>query len=170
MLWLALALASVAALIDVRSGRIPNAITYPAIALGLALGLAPGADPGLGARGLGLAVGFGPSFALFLAGVLGGGDVKLLAALGALVGFPAIVEVLLYSGLAGAVIGLGVLVWNGRLAATLHGMAAIAGMASLGQRPPPVPARDLRIPLGAAICTGVAWTLAAPVWGVGLVS
>ena len=35
-LTIALAIAAVAAAFDVRTGRIPNAITYPAIALGLA--------------------------------------------------------------------------------------------------------------------------------------
>ena len=52
------------------------------------MGLVPGTEIGPGPRLAGLGVAFLPSFALFLAGVLGGGDVMLLAALGALLGLP----------------------------------------------------------------------------------
>lgn len=73
----ALLLASAAAFFDLRTGRIPNAVTLPAIALGLLLpdGSALGA----------LTCAALPLW-LFLRRHLGGGDVKLLVALGALLG------------------------------------------------------------------------------------
>ena len=171
MLTLALSLTALAALVDLRSGRIPNAITYPAIVFGLLLGLWPGGvgELGLGDRALGLALGFVPAFVLFVGGVLGGGDVKLLAAVGAIVGYPLVGEVLAYSCLVGAAIAIGVLVWKARLGDTLRGIAATAGMTWLGETAPPVPARDLRIPLGAAIFGGTVWTLVGPALGVALI-
>lgn len=73
-----------AALADARTGRIPDALTLPALAFGLVVG-----SPG------GAAVCALPALWLFARGKLGGGDVKLLAALGALLGPGALlVEVL----------------------------------------------------------------------------
>ncbi len=68
---------------DLRTGRIPNALTYLAIAAGLVWGLWPGAHPSVGARVVGLLVAFVPAFALFLVRSIGGGDVKLVGAVGA---------------------------------------------------------------------------------------
>jgi len=55
---------------------------------------------------LGLAVGFAAGAILFALGGLGGGDVKLLAALGAILGFKGELGVLFYMALAGAVLAL----------------------------------------------------------------
>ena len=55
---------------------------------------------------LGLAVGFTAGAILFALGGFGGGDVKLLAALGAIVGFKGEIGVLLYMGVLGAVLAL----------------------------------------------------------------
>ena len=45
-------------------------------------------------------------------GGLGGGDVKLMAAFGALLGFPMIVRVLLFSSFFGAIMAVVLLTWN----------------------------------------------------------
>src|SRR3954447_22625979 len=81
-------LVTATALFDLRSGKIPNALTYPACIFGLGLSIAEGGGLGLTNSLAGLAVGFLPFFVLYLSGGLGGGDVKLMAAVGALMGFP----------------------------------------------------------------------------------
>jgi prepilin peptidase CpaA len=88
-----------AAACDWRSGRIPNALTYGAAAFGLTLAVATGA---LGVAAAGFAVGITIALALFFLGGLGGGDAKLLAALGLLLGPSVVVEIIGYSFALGA--------------------------------------------------------------------
>lgn len=91
---LALALALSAAVTDLRTRKIPNRLTLSALALGPFLHLAHGVYAGawtLGLKWFGLSLlgivvcGFFPSMS-FARGEMGGGDVKLFAALGALCG------------------------------------------------------------------------------------
>jgi prepilin peptidase CpaA len=121
LLALCFVVCTAAAWLDVATRRIPNALTYPAILIGLALNaLAPpalealGFDTAavwLGASGLrdGL-LGFGLCAAIgivsFIARGLGGGDVKLLAAVGAMLGLDAVIAVLFNTLLVAALIGL----------------------------------------------------------------
>ncbi len=106
---------------DIATRRIPNTLTYPAILLGLGLnGILPGVLAGLGLaaaqvwlgspgaidclQGFGLCAVIG--IVSFMARGLGGGDVKLLAAVGALIGFDAVVAVLFNTLLIAAVLGI----------------------------------------------------------------
>ncbi len=82
---LAVVAALLAAIGDLRSGRVPNWLTYGALACGLVLGLAAGGPRGALRAFIGAVIAFAPPFFLFLANrSIGGGDAKLLAALGAL--------------------------------------------------------------------------------------
>jgi prepilin peptidase CpaA len=114
-----LVLALACAITDLWKGRIYNAITYPAIALGFVLGVALHGWPGLWSALTGFAVGFFPGFVLFALGGMGGGDVKLLGAVGALAGAVAATETLILAFLFGGVIALAKLAWHGRLFRTL---------------------------------------------------
>lgn len=81
-----------AAVCDARTGLVPKALTYGGMAAGLLLwtvaGLAregwPGAAAHLVAALVGCAAGYVPYAVIFAAGGLGGGDVKLMAAVGAI--------------------------------------------------------------------------------------
>ena len=75
-----------AAVIDCRLRRIPNYLTVPAAALGLAYHAAAPSGLGLGPAAAGLGIGFGLLLIPWLLGGAGMGDVKLLAALGAWLG------------------------------------------------------------------------------------
>lgn len=98
------AFTATAAVIDLRTRRLPNWLTAPAVLLGLAFHTATGGLSGLGLSLAGLATGFGILFVLWLIGGSGGGDVKLMAALGAWVGFTPILIVFFVSAI---VAGLG---------------------------------------------------------------
>ena len=119
-LLVALALATVAAITDLRNGTIPNWLTVPPLLLApLALGFAAG-PRALGASLLGLgACGAVPSL-LFARGAMGGGDLKLFAALGAVVGAGVGLEIQLGSLLLAALYALGRLAWQGKLLRTLY--------------------------------------------------
>lgn len=90
---LTLAVTAVAAWTDLRKGEIPNLLTGLAFVAGVVGHAAFGAVEG-GVRGCAVAVGWSlagaiacaaPVLPLFVRGALGGGDLKLFAALGALV-------------------------------------------------------------------------------------
>lgn len=113
VLFVALCIAS-----DVRTMRIPNALTAPAMLLGLALsgwyfGWA-GIESSMAGLGLSLLLLIGP----FALGGIGAGDVKMMGAVGALLG-PRLV---LYS------VGVGFVL--GGVIATIH----LARMARLGEK------------------------------------
>lgn len=76
----------VAVVIDIRVRRIPNWLTVPACVLGFVWHGAAAGWEGLGFAAGGFAVGFGILFVLWLIGGGGGGDVKLMGALGAWAG------------------------------------------------------------------------------------
>lgn len=76
-----------AAAVDLRTRRIPNWLTFSLALAGLALSFTWARTvAGPGDAALGLLTGFGIGFALFGLGAWGGGDVKVLAAVGAWVG------------------------------------------------------------------------------------
>src|SRR5690606_25938791 len=113
-----LLLVAAAGWLDLRTGRIPNVVTLTGLAVALALRAL--LDPSLLGPGLaGAALGLGVSLPLFALGGLGGGDVKLLAAVGAFLGPGKLGTALLAAGLAGGALALAVAVWRGALAATL---------------------------------------------------
>ena len=87
-------------------GKIYNAVTYPAMAVGLVLAIwQHGVSGTVFALG-GFAVGFFPAFVLFALGGMGGGDVKLLGAIGAIAGAVAATETLILAFLVGGVFAL----------------------------------------------------------------
>ena len=118
---LVLVITAIAAFTDLRSGTIPNRLTLPTLlaappVLGMLYG--PGA---LGESLLGIAACASVPLLLFGLGAIGGGDVKLFAALGALGGAKLGLEIELLAFLLGTVCALGVLAWRGGLMRTLAG-------------------------------------------------
>lgn len=102
---LGLVLATVA---DIRTGKVPNRLTVPMAAVGLALGVF-GGFTGLCSAALGLICGFVVGFVLWLLGVFRAGDSKLLTAMGAFLGWRILLRSFCAAMLCGAVLGLLVL-------------------------------------------------------------
>jgi len=112
---MAVAVAIAAATTDLRSGRIPNALTGPAMLGALVAHSAMPGGAGLWPSVGGLVGGLAVFFPFFALRGLGGGDVKLMGALGAWVGWPAVVWVALFTALSGGVIALGLALRRGYL-------------------------------------------------------
>ena len=113
--------AVVAAVVDIRTRRIPNALT--AMLAGAGLGLAATGISGVSIPGsmLGLLLGLALMMPGHLLGATGAGDVKLMAALGALVGPTAVLDTFLFTVLAGGVLAVTIALQRRRLTATLAG-------------------------------------------------
>lgn len=82
---------------DLRSRRIPNALTVPSLALALAFHAWFDGWAGLKSGFAGFALGFGTLLVLWLIGGGGAGDVKLMGALGAWLGWRLTLYVLIGS-------------------------------------------------------------------------
>ena len=161
-----------AAVIDLRRGAVYNWLTYPAILAGLVLGAVQGAASGDTVGGLiDHVVGFGFAFGVLLVayvlGGMGGGDVKLMGAVGALAGWPAALHAVFYSFLVGAALGLILVVWRGRVRILLRRL-----WMAIRILPLPTATLDeaagtptLRVPFGFAVCVGTLWYLAEEILG-----
>jgi Flp pilus assembly protein protease CpaA len=110
----------VGAAVDLRSRRIPNAITFGSAILGFLVNLALRHGPGAGLSAEGWLAGIGILLLPFIARGVGGGDVKLLAAVGAWTGPGYVIQCLFWAALAGCAVALGMLVVRGQLIGTLR--------------------------------------------------
>lgn len=120
-----------ASVIDLRTRRIPNALTAAMSGLGLALAMTGISAVSPAASLAGLLVGFVLMMPGYMLGATGAGDVKLMAAVGAIVGPALVVSAFLFTAIAGGVVAVVVAARRGRMAATLAGtgrlLAAPAG-------------------------------------------
>lgn len=152
-------LVTAAAFLDAQRGKIPNGLTYPACIFGLCLAGISSGWPGLSTSLLGFAVGFLPLFALYMLGSLGGGDVKLMGAVGAIMGYPFTLNALITSVLAGGLIALLFVIWEGKLWQAVRFLGTTVGKVFIpGLSREPLTARQ-NVPFGVAICLGSFLTL-----------
>ncbi|MGB5266243.1 MAG: A24 family peptidase [Polyangiales bacterium] len=146
---LALCLAAIAAFCDWRRGEIPNWLTLPAILLApWSYGLALGFEYALHSLAAGFLGGLVP-YLLFRRGAMGGGDVKLFSALGAVMGFDLLlgVEIQLLAFVAALVVASAALAWKGALTSTLRNAVAVGLGPLLPRRLRREPCNELAAPI-----------------------
>lgn len=97
----------VASIEDLRRRQIPNWIPLAAIAGGLLIAATDGGWWGAGSSALGMIAGFVVFLLFYILGGMGGGDVKLMAGFGAVLGWGHIWQASLLTALAGGMIALG---------------------------------------------------------------
>jgi prepilin peptidase CpaA len=115
-----------AAAIDLRSRQIPNWLTLSGVCAGLLLNGYVSGLPGVGKSLAGIFVGFGVYFVLYRLRAIGGGDVKLMAAVGAIVGPGTWIAVFLATAIAGGVLAIALMISRGRVRETLGNILFIA--------------------------------------------
>lgn len=116
--WLVATLLVWAAWIDGRELRVPNWLTYPMALAGLLYNLAAGGLGGLGEGTLGLVTGLLCLMPLYAVGGMGAGDVKLMAGVGAWLGWEVTLTAFFVSTIVGAVMAVGMVLY--RRAAVKH--------------------------------------------------
>jgi len=151
--WLVLGACAIAVATDLRFRRIPNVLTA-ALAVA-ALGLH--ATSGAAAFGIALATLIGVMFVGLVAfsfGWLGGGDVKLLAAGAAALGFPDAVPFLVYTAIGGGLLGVVFAAATGRLGSVMRSVALIIRPFAYKGTVAVAPTERIMLPYAVAIAFG----------------
>jgi prepilin peptidase CpaA len=115
----------VSACVDIKTRRVPNPLTMGIAALGVTLAVTGVSGVGTSNALLGFAVGLVFMLPGFLIGATGGGDVKLFAALGTMLGPRAIGFAFLYAVIAGGILAVAVALQRRRFRETLDRTAAL---------------------------------------------
>jgi prepilin peptidase CpaA len=163
---------SIAAITDVRARKIPNWLTIPTMGLGLVLN---GGSSGWGGLLLsleGLVLGFCLLFVVYMLGGMGAGDVKLLSAVGAVVGPKLVFYAFIWTAIAGGLMAMGLIVWKKTLLQTLRNlrMLILGWMLGVSNREANLTIRNQSLstlPYGVAIAIGTTlavWLQRIPTW------
>ncbi len=163
------ALVVIAAASDIRTRRIPNVLTVCAFLVALALRSFLGAGTLLdGLQGAGLALVL--VLPLFALGAVGGGDVKLLIAVGAFIGPSGLLITLLATAIAGGVLAIAEGIRGGTIIPLLLNTGNLAKycftFGRSGSRPTLATQGSISVPYGVAIAVGslAAWFLPLTEW------
>ncbi len=111
--YLLIALAT-SAVIDYRTMKIPNYLTFSTALAGLLYNSVSAGFTGLWFGIGGLFAGMGCLIIPYAIGGMGAGDVKLMGAIGAFIGYKAVFIVFLMTALFGGIYGLAALIWAER--------------------------------------------------------
>ena len=156
-LLLLLPLATIVIYYDVRYRRIPNLVVVAALVAGISINTSflgfEGALSSL--KGLGLA--FLPMFLMHIFGAMGAGDVKLFAAIGAVLGVALVPMTFVVVVMLGAALAIYSMIRSGTVFSTLHGVLRIFVGILPGWEMPRFampPDRSHTIPYGVAIMLG----------------
>lgn len=159
---------------DLKCQKIPNKLTLPAVFVGIFYHTYTGGPEGLAFSALGLLVGLAFFMIPFILGGIGGGDVKLMGAIGALKGWVFVLSAGLLTAVLGGVIALIAIVITKRFK-LLRDFGVGLGLfvmtrGKVGSRvmlpgPETAAADRLAVPYGVAIFTG---TVAAYFWALPL--
>ena len=142
---------------DVRFRRIPNVLVLTALIAGLSINSFFGGLHGLANSGLGFAIAFIPMLLLHIFGAMGAGDVKLMGAVGSILGVGLMPITLILVVMVGGVLAVYTMLRSGTVLSTLHGVLRIfVGILPGWEMPRFAMAPDRRhtIPYGVAIMVG----------------
>jgi prepilin peptidase CpaA len=157
-----------AGVLDWRFRRIPNWLTVSGLVAGLALNTWLGGWAGTKASLLGAALGLSALFPFVLLRALGGGDWKLVGALGAILGAGRLVDVLIAALIVAGVMAAVLVVAKGRGWETLRNIGHMLGSMARLQMPGAEVSLDnpqsVKIPFGVAVAVSVVLYGAHEAW------
>lgn len=155
----------VATFTDLRTRRIPNWLTVSTLVMGFVLNALisyPSPLDGVWLAAKGFALAFGLNLVMYMLHMTGAGDVKLLAAIGAMVGFSDFLGIFLLTALLGGVVAILMMLLKGRVRQTLWNVGFMVGEL-MSWRAPHLrreqldvgSEKALRLPGALRICMGV---------------
>jgi prepilin peptidase CpaA len=157
--WIAFAAVAVATVIDWNTRKIPNLLTFPLALLALVLNGVLGGGMGLAGSAIGLVFGLGMFLFFMSLGAMGAGDVKLMAALGALLGLVHVFWIGLFTAAMGGLLVVFYSLGQRSLPRLLHRTATLLKTAVLTGRLPKADELSARredyMPYALAIALGV---------------
>ena len=142
------------AVIDLRTRRVPNIATLSIALVGLVFAAAGVSGHGVTAALLAMAFGLALMLPGHLFGATGAGDVKLFAAIAALLGPSAVLSAFLYTAIAGGLLAVVVALNRRRLAETMNGVAALVATGGANAGAIEAPTRNNRFAYAPAIAVG----------------
>jgi len=149
-------------IIDLLYKKIPNWLTFPALTAGLLINSITRGIEGLLFSIEGIGVGFGVLIIFYALGVMGAGDVKLMAAIGSFVGPKEVFMIFILATALGGVYALGLLLIKGYLWQTIKRYGKIIKVFLFTLKivyiPPPERGKKLKL------CYAVAVALATAVF------
>ena len=145
----------VAAVIDLRTRRIPDALSAAVAATGLTLAGVHAGTVNLTLAIDGMLVGFLFMMPGYLFGATGGGDVKLFAAMGSLLGPEMIAVAFVYTALAGGLLALCICVMRRSLGQTIAQAATLISSGGANAAELVGPSSNNRFAYAPAIAVGV---------------
>jgi prepilin peptidase CpaA len=165
----AVLVASAGAVIDVRTARIPNRLTYTMLLTALLLRTGLLGLSGLKSGVIGMAVSGGLFLLLFTVGAMGGGDMKLMAAVGAWVGSAQVQTLILAAAIAGGFLAVGRMISSRAVSQTLRNtLHLVSYRLTSGMQPHPElnvqSSGSERIPFGVAIAVGALSCAGKAIW------
>jgi len=165
----AVLVALVGAVTDVRGARIPNKLTYTALLAALSLRSTLLGLDGLKSGALGMLIAGGLFLVLFVLGAMGGGDMKLMAAVGAWVGSTQVATLILAAAIAGGVLAIIRIVFRNMVGETLRNtIRLIYYRLTSGLQPHPElnvqSPGSQRVPFGVAIAVGALSCAGNAIW------
>lgn len=154
---------------DWRSRRIPNWLTVPALLLGIAANSLALGWSGAKESLLGAGLGLGLLLPFVLVRSLGGGDWKLIGALGAFLGPPRLIAVLVVTIFVAGAMAVVLVVWKRRVGHTLRNLGRMLAALFTLHLPGPEVSLDnpesLKVPFGVAVAVAVVLYTVRQVWG-----
>lgn len=156
---LVLVAAAIAAVTDLRTRRVPNALVVCLLVAGFVVSAAAGWWA-IAGDAIVTCVAVLAGSVLFSLRLLGGGDVKFFAAAAGVLGYPDVAAFLLYTTVAGGVLALAYAGARGRMTESLAGVRAMA-LPLLAGAPPARITDGLKMPYAVAIFAGALCLLAA---------
>ena len=142
---------------EMKERRIPNWLTMGCLICAFLGSFAIGGLEGAKVSFFGLLIGGGIFLPFCLAGVLGGGDFKLMTAVGAIVGYPLVLWALYYTVFAGGIMAILYAIWTGQLLQTLANLSRI--LIGKKKNAPPGLKKEKTLPYGIAIAAGTVWAI-----------
>ena len=118
---------------DMRVYKIPNMLTYPAMAAALTFHTVLNGMSGFFFSMLGLIAGLGIFLLPFFLGFMGAGDAKLMGAIGAVIGVRGVINACIFTSLAGGILAILLLILHNRNFKFIGSYAAALN-ASIGER------------------------------------